>query len=194
MQLISIENLYSLVSLYTAILFLGDSQASISTNLTMGDHLTQGSPIATNNPVIVLVPGAWLTPIQYRELVILLDLSGYRTVIQQLPSVNSDNPSAHTVETDTSFVRNDLLLPEIRAGREVVLLMHSYGGFPGPVAANGLSKKELSTQGKPGGIIGMIMLSAFIALQGQSLLDKLIGKTYSAWILQFVRPLPPTLQ
>lgn len=161
-------------------------------NLTMGDNLIQGPFAAKSNPVIVLVPGAWLMPILYRELVVLFDLSGYRTVIQQLPSGNSKIPDAHTVETDSNFVRNHLLLPEIRAGREVVLLMHSYGGFPGPVAANGLSKKELSSQGKRGGIIGMIMLSAVIALEGQSLLDKLIGKTYSAWILQLVRP--PTWQ
>lgn len=154
----------------------------------MGDLPNEGSLNVTHKPVIVLVPGAWLTPIQYQGLVAVLDISGYRTVIQQLPSVNSIYPDAHTVATDTTFVRDHLLLPEIRAGREVVLLMHSYGGFPGPVAANGLSKQELSTQGKPGGIIGMIMLSAFIALEGQSLLDKLIGKRYSAWILQFVRP------
>ena len=150
--------------------------------------LVEGSLAAQHKPVVVLVPGAWLTPIQYRELIFLLDISGYRTVIRELPSVNSKNPDAQIVATDTAFVRNTLILPEIRAGREVVLLMHSYGGFPGPVAANGLSKQELSVRGKPGGIIGMIMLSAFIALEGQSLLDKLIGKTYSAWILQFVRP------
>ena len=192
MHLATINKLFVLLSAYTVILLLGHSQASNSTNLTMADHLVQGPLAAHHNPVVVLVPGAWLTPIQYEELVILLDLSGHQTVIQELPSVNSKNPDAHTVATDTSFVRNNLLLPQIRAGREVVLLMHSYGGFPGPVAANGLSKKELSARGKPGGIIGMIMLSAFVALEGQSLLDKLIGKTYSAWILQFVRP--PILQ
>jgi len=190
MHLASINNLWTLVSfISTAILSLGNAQAlsltNSSTNVTMGDLPAQGPLAASHNPVIVLVPGAWLTTIQYRELVLRFELSGYRTVIQQLPSVNSRNPDAHTVETDTTFVRNHLLLPEIRAGRDVVLLMHSYGGFPGPVAANGLSKKELSAQGKPGGIIGMIMLSAFVALEGQSLLDKLMGKTYSAWILQF---------
>ena len=149
----------------------------------MADHLHQ---VSFANPVVVLVPGAWLTPVQYTDLVTTLDLSGYRTVIQKLPSVNAKDPYIHTVATDTAFVRNSLLLPEITAGREVVLLMHSYGGFPGPVAANGLSKAELSAQGRPGGIIGMVMLSAFVALEGQSLLDKLIGKVYSAWILQLV--------
>ena len=193
MHLASINKMLLWLVSYTAILHLGNSQASTNlTNLTMGDNPSQSSFAGQNNPVIVLVHGAWLTPIQYRELISLLSLSGYRTVIQQLPSVNSKDPDAQTVGTDTIFVRNNLLLPEIRAGREVVLLMHSYGGFPGPVAANGLSRQELSNQGKPGGIIGMIMLSAFVVLEGQSLLDKLIGKVYSAWILQFVRV--PTFQ
>ena len=191
MHLASIHNLCWLTIVFTITLLLGHSYAANMTNLfnvTMDDHLVQGPFAVRHSPVIVLVTGAWLTPIQYKQLLILLDLSGYRTVIRQLPSVNSKDPDANTVATDTAFVRNSLILPEIRAGREVVLLMHSYGGFPGPVAANGLSKKELSAQGKRGGIIGMIMLSAFVALEGQSLLDKLIGKTYSAWILQFVRP------
>ena len=188
MHLSSIVNPCLLLFAYTAIILLGHIQVANSTNLTMVKPLVEGSLAAQHKPVVVLVPGAWLTPIQYRELIFLLDISGYRTVIRELPSVNSKNPDAQIVATDTAFVRNTLILPEIRAGREVVLLMHSYGGFPGPVAANGLSKQELSVRGKPGGIIGMIMLSAFIALEGQSLLDKLIGKTYSAWILQFVRP------
>lgn len=188
MQLASVNNLCFVYFMYTILLLLGNSQPSTLTNLTMPDHLVQGSLAARHNPVIVLVPGAWLTQIQYRDLVVLLNQFGYRTVIRELPSVNSKDPDAHTVATDTAFVRNSLILPEISAGREVVLLMHSYGGFPGPVAANGLSKKEVSARGKPGGIIGMIMLSAFVALEGQSLLDKLIGKTYSAWILQLVRP------
>ena len=147
---------------------------------------SQAIPMASSNPVVVLVPGAWLTTAQYTELVASLHVSGFRTIVHQLPSVNSQDPDAHTVATDASSIRQHSLLPEIGAGREVVLLMHSYGGIPGPVAATGLSKQELSAQGKPGGIIGMIMMSAFIAREGQSLLDKLIKRQYSAWILQYV--------
>lgn len=155
-----------------------------SFNLFLG--FSQSMAMASSKPVIVLIPGAWLTPVQYTELTASLHSSGYRTIVHELPSVNSKDPDDHTVTTDASFIRQQLLLPEIKAGREVVLLMHSYGGIPGPMAANGLSKKELSAKGKTGGIIGMIMMSAFIVREGQSLLDKLIKRQYSAWILQFV--------
>ncbi|KAL6714749.1 hypothetical protein ACLMJK_008174 [Lecanora helva] len=166
-----------LTLLLFSILLLG--QPAVTENIT-DHHAIRGPP----KPTIVLVHGAWLTPMQYMELIVLLDMKGYRTIIQQLPSVDSQNPKAQTVATDAAFVRESLLCPEIQAGREVVLLMHSYGGFPGPIAANGLSKKELQARKESGGIIGMIMLSAFVALEGQSLLDKLPGKVYSDWIIQ----------
>ena len=150
--------------------------------------LSQAVSMDNSKPVIVIVPGAWLPIEQYTELATLLLRSGYGTVIRKLPSVNSATPNDQTVMTDAEFIRQHVLIPQIDSGRDVVLLMHSYGGIPGPVAADGLSKQELSAQGKPGGIIGMIMLSAFIAGEGLSLLDKLINRQYSAWILQFVGP------
>ena len=149
---------------------------------------SQAVSMDNSKPVIVLVPGAWLPIVQYTELTVVLQRHGYRTVIKELPSVNSATPDDQTVTTDAEFIRQNLLVPEINIGRDVVLLMHSYGGIPGPVAAVGLSKQELSAQGKPGGITGMIMLSAFIAGEGLSLLDKLTNRQYSAWILQFVGP------
>ena len=173
MQLAFIKMRATALLVYTLILVLGVSSRSLSM-----DH---------HKPAIVFIPGAWLTPGQYTQLLDVLDSSGYRTFIQGLPSVNSQNPEAQTVTTDAAFVREHLILPQIREKREVVLVMHSYGGIPGPVAANGLSKQELSAQGKPGGIVGMIMLSAFIALEGQSVRDKIINRQYSSWVLQFVR-------
>ena len=173
MQLATIKMRATALFVYTFVLVLGVSSRTLSMN-----H---------QKPVIVFIPGAWLTPGQYSQLLDSLDSSGYRTAIQGLPSVDSQNPEAHTVTTDAAFIREHLILPHIREEREVVLVMHSYGGFPGPVAANGLSKQELSAQGKPGGIVGMIMLSAFIALEGQSVRDKLINRQYSSWVLQFVR-------
>ena len=150
--------------------------------------LSQAVSMDNSKPIIVLVPGAWLPNEQYTDLLTLLLRSGYSFVMRKLPSVNSATPNDQTVMTDAESIRQYVLIPQINSGRDVVLLMHSYGGIPGPVAAVGLSKQELSAQGKPGEIIGIIMLSAFIAGEGLSLLDKLINRQYSPWIRQFVGP------
>ena len=155
--------------------------------LTLLLRFSLSAPMDHARPVIVLVPGAWLPPAQYSELAALLDLSGYRTVVHRLPSVNSADPEAQSVATDAASVRETSILPVISDGHDVVLLMHSYGGIVGPAAAQGLSKRELTAHGKPGGIVGMIMLSAFLVLEGQSVIDKLTNRQYSPWVLQYVR-------
>jgi hypothetical protein len=43
-----------------------------------------------------------------------------------------------------------------------MLVAHSYGGCPVGAAANGLSKVERAAASKPGGILGLIFIAAFI--------------------------------
>ncbi|KAL8864803.1 MAG: hypothetical protein Q9174_007213 [Haloplaca sp. 1 TL-2023] len=45
--------------------------------------------------------------------------------------------------------------------------MHSYSGGPGAMAAKGLSLAERRAKGQPGGIIGLIFVSAWIAQEGE---------------------------
>ncbi len=52
-----------------------------------------------------------------------------------------------------SIVRN-LLWPDINAGNEVVLIMHSSAGGPGAMAAKGLSVAQRRAVGHTGGILG----------------------------------------
>lgn len=76
-------------------------------------------------------------------------------------------------------------MPSINAGLKVVLVVHSYSGGPGAVAAKGLSLPERRAAGKPGGIIGLIFINAFIAREGQSLLSGGGGK-YAPWVIEYV--------
>lgn len=146
---------------------------------------TLKSASVDEKPTIAIIHGAFVVPAQYARVTAILNSRGYHTILRQNPSQISNDPEAHTVATDTDFVRNKVLLPEVNAGREVVLLMHSYGGFIGAAAADGLSKKELKAQGKLGGIIGMIMLSAFVAEEGKKVLDY-FEDAYPPWMVQFV--------
>lgn len=140
---------------------------------------------ALARPVIVVVPAAWHMPIHYRAYTNQLQNAGYDTVTQRLPSTGSADPNAQSVAGDADFIRNTMLMPSIDAGQDVVLVMHSYSGGPGSVAAKGLSVAERRAAGKPGGIIGLIYVCAFVAKQGQSLLDGSGGK-FAPWVIEYV--------
>ena len=129
-------------------------------------------------PTIVLVPGAFhIAPImdvlsfQLREI-------GYNT--QTFGLVTVDRPKV-TVQDDVIALVGQVLSPLIeQQGKDVLLYLHSYAGFPGSTAIEGLSKSERLAAGKKGGIIGLIYQSAFIPKPGDTLLE-MIGGSYAPW-------------
>ena len=137
-------------------------------------------------PIIALVPGAWHSPVHYSELIALLGASGYQVVSKRNPSCDSSNPNAQSVASDAASIRNELLLPPINDGRDVILAMHSYGGCPGATAAKGLSKAEVAARGRRGGIIGLLFICAFVAKEGDSLLSVLPGQVFDPWVISYV--------
>ena len=73
-------------------------------------------------------------------------------------------------------VRAETLKPLIEEqGRDVILLVHSYGSIPGAGAATGLSKSTRLQEGKAGGVMGMVFLSAVVVKEGETLLQTLGG-------------------
>lgn len=64
----------------------------------------------------------------------------------------------------------------IDAGKEVVVVMHSYGGVVGTEALHGLGLENRKTAGNAGGVKRMIFLTAFIPQLGQSLAGIFGGK------------------
>ena len=136
-----------------------------------------------SKPTIVLVPGAWHKPSHYQPLLDWLESHGYPTASKQLPSVGATEPENKDVACDTAFVRDEVLVPQLEQGKDVVLLMHSYGGCPGGAAATGLSKTERLANGQKGGVIGLVYMCAFVAGEGDSLISKLPGQTLPDWVL-----------
>ena len=56
-------------------------------------------------------------------------------------------------------------------GKDIVLVMSSYGGFPGTEAAFGLSKAARKKNGSQGGIISLVYIAAHIPQIGQCTSD-----------------------
>lgn len=53
----------------------------------------------------------------------------------------------------------------VSAGKEVVLVVHSYTGLPGGEAPKGLSKKDQEAKGLKGGLIRYVVINGFVTPQ-----------------------------
>ena len=127
---------------------------------------------------IVLVPGAFHVDSAMDILGAQLQTKGYNTRTWGLKTVNVPNVS---VEEDAELLVEGILSPLIdEQGKDVVLYLHSYAGFPGSSAIAGFSKAERSAKGLQGGIIGLIFQSAFVPKVGDTLLQ-MIGGSYAPW-------------
>lgn len=81
------------------------------------------------------------------------------------------------------------MLPLIEDGKDIVVLMHSYGGMYGSQAVQGLSKKEREQAGKKGGVIALIYVSAVTPVKGKTTLDMMgtDAKNLPPWVDYNVR-------
>ena len=132
----------------------------------------------TSVPTVVLVPGAFHVDSAMDLLGAQLAQAGYNTRTLGLLTVNRPRLS---VKDDAVALVAELLYPLIeQQGRDVVLYLHSYAGFPGSAAIKGMSKAERLAAGKQGGILGLIYQSAFVPKQGNTLLQ-MIGGSYAPW-------------
>lgn len=138
--------------------------------------------VSKAKPTIVLIPGGWHSPVHFDLLTAQLRQAGYDVTSLALPSVDPENASVHTVVTDAAFIRRKLLLPLLEEQKDVLLVMHSYGGCPGSAAAKGLSRRERLAARQAGGIFGLAYISAFLANEGDSLFSSLGGK-WDTWVV-----------
>ena len=135
-------------------------------------------PSLTTLPSIVLVHGGWQSPSSFSLLVPLLSCAGYNVVIPTLASSNPQfsNPRV-SFTVDVAVVRS-AVENEILRGREVVVVMHSYGAIVGCEAMKGVKVKKLSTgealmddpgsQHGDGGVKRLIFISGMVLPVGQS--------------------------
>lgn len=125
-----------------------------------------GNTAPVVKPTIVLIHGAWHTPHCWFLVTSQLKEYGYSFQAIQLPSVGGD--LATTVEDDAAHIRKTT--SELAAaGKDIILVLHSYGGIPGTESAKDLLKKDREAEHKSGGIISIVYITAFLLPLGASL-------------------------
>lgn len=132
----------------------------------------------SSRPTIVFVPGAFQLAFTMELLSQHVQQAGYPTRIKSQETVNQPTLS---IQDDVTALQNEVLFPLIHEqGKDIVLYLQSYAGFPGSAAIKELSKAERLDAGKQGGIVGLIYQSAFVPREGQTLYG-MIGGSPAPW-------------
>ena len=117
-------------------------------------------------PAIVLVHGAWHVPEHYSDFVQSLQHAGFEVSCPRLPTCDEAKRLSADMYTDADVVRNQVI-SLIDKSREVIMLLHSYGGAVGTEAVNGLSASERDTRGLKGGVVHLIYMCGFMLQVGE---------------------------
>ncbi|EOD51993.1 hypothetical protein GTA08_BOTSDO12061 [Neofusicoccum parvum] len=132
-----------------------------------------------SKPTLVFAPGAWHTPDCYDVVREQLHARGWATEGVAYPSVGAEPPTKGLAD-DAAAVRSAIekLADE---GKEVVLVVHSYGGLVGQNAVEGLGYKQRQAAGKKGGVIMFVYLAAFVVPKGATI-KGMLGGQFLPWM------------
>lgn len=113
-------------------------------------------------PTILIVPGSFCNASHYTSVLTALHALSYPAQATSLPSATRVPPAPGASLAEDAAHIAALLTSLADDGQDIVLLAHSYGGIPATEAARGLAKAERAAQGKPGGIVKIVYLSAIV--------------------------------
>ncbi|TGO08135.1 hypothetical protein BTUL_0224g00080 [Botrytis tulipae] len=137
----------------------------------------------SHKPTLVFVPGAWHRAEIWEKVTSLLKDQHYKCIPIELPSTAGD--ATIGFGDDITAVRNTIL-SETKQGRDVILVVHSYGGAVGQSAVKGLTRRHpddlASTDEKPTGhVVGLVMMACGFAQTGLSFIDAIGGTPPPLW-------------
>lgn len=120
-------------------------------------------------PTIIIVPGIFHVAWHMNLLVTELCTLGFETQVLDLPTVNA-SPEPDCYERDVATIKT-AIANQVNANKDVILLMHSYGGIPGTEAACGFGTSTANT-GKPQGVVRkLIYLTALMFKEDTNILS-----------------------
>lgn len=127
-----------------------------------------------SKPTFVFVPGAWHSPDAYDGVISRLTTFGFESVKVSLPSVGCDPPT-EDFSDDVSAIK-EAVTKLIDTEKDVVLVAHSYGGLPCGEMPKELSSSDRASKDLRGGIIRLVLIASFLALEGFQMVPKGSGE------------------
>jgi hypothetical protein len=123
---------------------------------------------------ILFIPGAWHKAACYTPVMQKLNAQGYMTATAELASVGPVS-GLQTWADDVNNIQN-VVASLAKAGKHIVIVAHSYGSVPAGEAIKGFLLREREADGKDGGVVHFVYISAFVLPPSTSLMDALGGK------------------
>lgn len=123
---------------------------------------------SATKPTVLFVHGSWHSPAHFKPIMDLFKASNFPVSCPALPT----NGSAPTVNmyADAECIRSELSKLINDEGKDVVLVLHSYGGIVGTQAAHeDFNKAVRKGRGLAGGILRILYMCAFLLPLGNSL-------------------------
>lgn len=125
--------------------------------------------MSPTKPTIIVIPGSFAPLFLYAAVIGEFELHGYKVHGIELETVGR-REKAPGLYDDAAKVAA-LVSRLADAGEDVVLVAHSYGGLVATESAKGLAKSLREKEGKQGGIVRIVFVSAVVASEGQASRD-----------------------
>ena len=118
-----------------------------------------------SSPAFLFVPGYFHTPHFFQFIVANLQEQGHFAEAVSLPTIG-DNGWKFGLDDEIQAVQESVAKIVDSRKQDVVLVCHSYGGWPGSRAVKGWDKALREQEGKVNGISQLVFLSAFLIPEG----------------------------
>ena len=130
--------------------------------------------VSPTKPTIFFIHGAWHSPKHFQPIRELFESEGYPTECPCQPTFGAKPPTS--LDDDVKAIRSELNKLIEEQGKDVIVVMHSYGGVVGTEAVHeSLGKKARESKGVSGGILQLLYMCAFVLPLGDSLGSALGG-------------------
>ncbi|KAM0426476.1 hypothetical protein ACHAPT_008167 [Fusarium lateritium] len=130
----------------------------------------------SQKPTLILVPGAWHLPECWHKIVSAMEARDFKCVTVGLPTASSNTEAKYA---DDVIAVREAIQAETTQGRNVVVVVHSFGGSVGSSALKGFTSKP--EDGVSGRAIGFFMIATGFVPTGITFLDLFGGKPPPIW-------------
>lgn len=128
-----------------------------------------------SKPTVFFIHGAWHSPKHFQRVRDVFEAEGFPTECPLQPTFDAKPPTMKMYE-DAKVIRAELTKLVEDEGKDVIVVMHSYGGVVGTEAVHeSLAKKARESKGLPGGVLALLYMCAFLLPPDNSLGSALGG-------------------
>lgn len=129
-------------------------------------------------PTLIFVPGSWHKPTCYDRIIKLLR-PNFKCIAVTLPSTLGNPAASFKDDLDAARLA---ISSEVTAGRNVVVVAHSYGGLVGNSAVKGFARNPKDrAQTSKGYVIGIILIASGYTLTELAFMDPFFGHPPPTW-------------